>query len=239
MLEHISLRNILFIDIETVPQSPEYEGLETNRRELWDDKAKWLVKEEQGPEDVYQRAGIYAEFGKVICISAGFIHFKEDKKREFRIRSFYGHEEEKLLREFANLLTKFYSDSNKVLCAHNGKEFDFPYLCRRMLVNGIKIPDILDLAGKKPWDVGHLDTMHLWRFGDYKHYTSLKLLATILNIPAPKEDIEGKDIARVYWQEKNLERIVEYCQQDTLAVAQLMLRYKGEQLIDPSEIIIT
>ncbi len=239
MLEHVSLKNILFIDIETVPQEADYKSLEDNNRELWNDKARWIVKEDQSPEDVYQRAGIYAEFGKIICISAGFIHFKEDKTREFRLRSFYGHDEVKILEDFAQMLTRFYNDSNKMLCAHNGKEFDFPYLCRRMLVNSIKIPDILNLAGKKPWDVGHLDTMHLWRFGDYKHFTSLKLLANILNIPTPKEDIEGKDIARVYWEEKNLERIVDYCQQDTLAVAQLMLRYKGEDLLQPEDVVIT
>lgn len=239
MLDNINLNNILFLDVETAPQAAAYGELSDTMKTLWDEKAKWLVKEDQTPEDVYTKSGIFAEFGKIICISVGYFHPLPDKSREFRIKSFYGHDEKQILSDFAELLRNHYNSPKHILCAHNGKEFDFPYLGRRMLVNGVKIPPILDLSGKKPWEVGHLDTMHLWRFGDYKHYTSLKLLAAILNIPTPKDDIEGKDVGRVYWQEKDLARIVTYCQKDTLTVAQLILRYKGENLIQPDEVIIT
>lgn len=239
MLDHINLYNILFLDVETVPQSPDYDSLPDTMKSLWDEKAQWLVKEDQMPADVYTRAGIFAEFGKIICISVGFFNRGADKSREFRLKSFYGHDEKEILEAFAAMLNNHYAGPKHLLCAHNGKEFDFPYLCRRMVVNGIKIPTILNIAGKKPWEVGHLDTMQLWRFGDYKHYTSLKLLAAILDIPTPKDDIEGKDVGRVYWQEKDLSRIVNYCQKDTLTVAQLILRYRGEQLVKPEEVVIT
>lgn len=237
MLDKIKLDNILFLDVETAPQAPDYTGLTTQMQNLWDEKAQWLIKEEQTPADVYYRSGIFAEFGKIICISVGFFH-TENKKQEFRIKSYYGEDEKKILSDFASLLNKHYNTPKHILCAHNGKEFDFPYLCRRMLVNRVKIPAILDLSGKKPWEVGHLDTMQLWRFGDYKHYTSLKLLAAILDIPTPKDDIEGKDVGRVYWQEKDFPRIVTYCQKDTLTVAQLILRYKDQDLIKPEEVVI-
>ena len=201
-------------------------------RDLWDKKIATSLKENETPADLYRRAGIYAEFGKVICISCGF--FTPD--HTFRLKSFYGHDEKKLLLEFAAMLRSFCSSPDKQLCAHNGKEFDFPYLSRRMLINGISLPPVLDTAGKKPWEVSHLDTMELWKFGDYKSYTTLVLLAHVFNIPTPKDDIDGSKVWEVYWKEKNLERIMTYCQKDVLTVAQILLRFRGEELIRAEDI---
>ena len=193
-----------------------------------------MKKDEQWLEDVYDMAGIYAEFGKIICISLGFINGEE-----FRIKSFYGDNEKELLVEFIALMNSNYGNPNKLLCAHNGKEFDFPYLARRIILNGLELPSLLDIAGKKPWEVQHLDTMVLWKFGDYKNYTSLALLAHIFDIPTPKSDMQGSDVARVYWEEKDLDRIVEYCQKDVLTIGQLLLKFKGKPMIKEENIIIT
>src|SRR6185369_17384068 len=188
MLENINPSNILFLDIETVPQHAAFDDAPKIIRDLWEKKSRFLIKDQaETPDSIYRQAGIYAEFGKVICISCGY--FSAEKK--FRIKSYYGDDEKKLLYEFADALNKFFIRNDKLLCAHNGKEFDFPFLSRRMIVNGIKLPAVLDNSGKKPWEVNHLDTMELWKFGDYKSYTSLLLLATILGIPTPKDDIDG------------------------------------------------
>jgi len=232
MLKYLNLDHVLFLDIETAPQYPDYSGSPETYKVLWDKKAEWFLKNETDtPESVYDRAAIYAEFGKVICISVGFL-----SDTSFRIKSFYGHDEKEVLKDFAILLNSHFNKNHHLLCAHNGKEFDFPYLARRMLVNGIKLPSSLDIAGKKPWEVQHLDTMELWKFGDYKSYTSLELLAYLFNIPTPKDDIRGSDIARVYWKEDDLPRIVEYCQKDVVTVAQILLKMKGESLIPDENI---
>jgi len=236
MLLSLDLTKILFLDIETVPQLANYSELDEESRYLWDDKAGKLSKQEQTGEEIYERAGIYAEFGKVICISVGYFLMREGGKREFRMRSFYGDDEKILLNEFCDLLNNHYSSPTQLLCAHNGKEFDFPFLARRMIINGIRIPSILNMAGKKPWEVQHLDTMELWKFGDWKSYTSLKLLCHTLKIPTPKTDIEGKDVARVYYEENDLDRIERYCKRDTLAVAQLLLRFRGEDILTEEQI---
>jgi DNA polymerase elongation subunit (family B) len=191
------------------------------------------TENEVSPEVLYKRAGIYAEFGKIICISVGAF-----SKAEFRLKSFSGDDEKKLLTEFAELLRKRYNKPEHLLCAHNGKEFDFPYIARRMVVLGIPVPTILDLAGKKPWEVNHLDTMELWKFGDFKNYTSLELLAAILDIPTPKEDIDGSQVAEVYYKLNDLNRIVHYCTKDVLTVAQIFRRYRGEPLIAENQIVI-
>lgn len=233
MLHNIKIENILFIDIETVPQSNNYTDLDQKMKDLWERKAANLNRtDEQSSEDLYQRAGIYAEFGKVICICAGFMH-----KGQFRVKSFAGDEEKIVLENFAELLEKHYKSEKYLLCAHNGKEFDFPYLARRMIINSVQLPGILDLSGKKPWEVRHLDTMELWKFGDRKNYTSLDLLTAILDIPSPKQDIDGSDVGRVYWIEKDLEKIVEYCRRDVIAIAQLLLRFKGKDLIPLNQIV--
>jgi len=234
MLEQIKNENVLFLDIETVSQYPEYDEMPENFRKLWDTKATKLgLKEPETPPDVYERAAIYAEFGKIICISAGYLHGDQ-----LRIKSFYSLNEAELLLDFAQLLNTRYNKPEFMLCAHNGKEFDFPYIARRMLINGIKLPNILDTAGRKPWEVQHLDTMELWKFGDYKSYTSLALLTAAFGIPTPKDDIDGSQVGKVFWMEKDLPRIVEYCQKDVIAIVQLFLRYKGLELIPDSSIVI-
>jgi len=232
MLDHIKIEDVLFLDIETVPQCPDFQILDETTQQLWVQKATPMCKEGQTPESIYERAGIYAEFGKIVCISAGFVYYLADRQPAFRLKSCFSDDEPDLLRNFSEVLNLFRKQHfNMMLCAHNGKEFDFPYIARRMLINGIALPAVLDIAGKKPWEVSFLDTMELWRFGDYKNYTSLKLLTHIFGIPSPKDDIDGSQVASVYWQDKDLPRIVRYCEKDVLAIAQLLLRYKGMSLI--------
>jgi len=236
MLEKINIENVLFLDIETVPQCRSYEDVPNNLKHLWAKKASFLAQnEDDNPESLYSQAGIYAEYGKIICISVGYMLYSGNE-REIKLKSFYGHNEKELLQEFITMLNKHYGSPEKMLCAHNGKEFDFPYLARRMLINGLKLPYHLDNAGKKPWEVTHLDTLVLWKFGDYKNYTSLTLLAAIFNIPTPKEDMDGSDVSRVYWEEENLDRIAEYCQKDVLTIGQLLLRFMGEPAIKEERI---
>ena len=236
MLERINLEKILFLDIETVAQSPEFSKLDADFKKHWELKARFLAKEEENPEDVYSKAGIYAEFGKIVCISVGFIKI-ENGTKTLRLKSYYNDDEKVLLIEFFELLNNHFYKQDNLLCAHNGKEFDFPYIARRALVNGITIPAILDLAGKNPWEVAHLDTLQLWKFGDYKHYTSLSLLTSIFKIPTPKDDIDGSMVNDVYWKDKNLERIAVYCQKDVVALTQLFLRFRNENLISEEHII--
>jgi 3'-5' exonuclease len=237
MLENIPLQNLLFLDIETVPLHADYAELPEQFKQLWDHKSAFLTKEPISPEHLYERAGIYAEFGKVICISIGIIK-SEKGKNSFRVKSFAGENEKEVLENFSKFLNDHYQKPDQLLCAHNGKEFDFPFLSRRILINGLKLPKILHIAGKKPWQVPHLDTLELWKFGDYKHYSSLSLLAAIFNIPTPKDDISGKDVGKVFYKEKNLGRIVEYCQKDVLTVAQIFLKYRCENLIDEKDVVI-
>lgn len=224
------MHNILFIDIETIPGESSYTNIPDEFKALWDTKAGYLSRNGESPEELYHRAGIYAEFGKVICISIGFQHHDE-----IRIKSFYGHEEMKVLQDLIQLL-EHPSTRDKLLCAHNGKEFDFPYLARRILINGLKLPYQLDISGKKPWDIPHLDTMEMWKFGDYKHYTSLALLAAVFGIPTPKDDISGKDVCSVYYHEQNLDRIKDYCQKDVLALMQVYTRLRGCQPLNTEQV---
>ncbi|MFA8434357.1 MAG: 3'-5' exonuclease [Marinifilaceae bacterium] len=230
MLKDVKVEDLLFLDIETVSQFASFDEVSPKMQELWEMKTAYFRKEDETAGDVYERAGIYAEFGKIVCISVGFIVTKNGD-RTFRAKSFYGDDEKQLLGDFAAMLVRFCSKPKKNLCAHNGKEFDFPYIARRMLIHGLPLPDILDVAGKKPWEVKFIDTMELWKFGDYKHYTSLSLLCEVFNIPTPKDDIDGSMVGKVYWEEEDLERIAIYCEKDIFATAQLFLRYKGEELI--------
>ena len=237
MLDHIKIEDILFLDIETVPQCPDFQRMDEITQHLWEQKAATMCKDGQTPDSIYERAGIYAEFGKIVCISAGFVYYLADRQLAFRLKSCFSDDEPELLRNFSEVINLFRKQHfNMMLCAHNGKEFDFPYIARRMLINGIALPSILDVAGKKPWEVSFLDTMELWRFGDYKNYTSLKLLTHIFGIPSPKDDIDGSQVASVYWQDKDLNRIVRYCEKDVLAIAQLLLSYKGMKLISPKNV---
>lgn len=241
MLDHVILDYALVFDIETVPGVKTFAELSPAMQELWQHKAErmgYLDKGATVAESYETWAGIYAEFGKIICISVGY--FKKDAETGrlgLRIRSFANKDEKQLLLEFAETLNKYFNQiGNHYFSGHNINEFDIPYCCRRFLVNGIELPGLLDIAGKKPWELKNFDTMQHWKFGDYKSYTSLKLLAAIFDIPTPKDDIDGSDVARVYWQEDNLDRIRIYCEKDVATAARLLLRYKGMPTLEDSDI---
>jgi DNA polymerase elongation subunit (family B) len=224
MREKIHLEKILFLDIETVPQHYHYNELSDEAKKLFEAKSRSKIKEDKTVMDVYnESAGILAEFGKIVCISVGFVN-ETTTGRQMRVKSFYHDDEETLLLQFKRLL----DEHGYALCGHNAKEFDFPYICRRMLIHGMQLPSLLDIAGKKPWEISHFDTMELWKFGDYKAYTSLALLCHVFQIPTPKDDISGADVARVYYEDNALERIKTYCEKDVVALIQLFLRMKGE-----------
>jgi uncharacterized protein YprB with RNaseH-like and TPR domain len=231
MIRDIRLENVLFLDIETVPLVRDYDMLNEHMRELWDKKVTIPVKNEEGlPEELWERGALYAEFGRIICISAGIFSSLEEPRR-FRIKSFAGDDEADILRGFSGLLGKFRPGKELHLCAHNGKDFDFPFMARRMVINDIPLPEVLNVAGKKPWEVHFLDTMELWKFGTYRHYTSLALMAEILGIPNPKDDIDGSQVGKVYYEDRDINRIVRYCEKDVLTVAQILLKLRGESLI--------
>jgi len=232
------LGNILFLDIETVSQYATYGELPDVWKDLWSKKTEGLLrnsKELLTADLIYDKAAIYAEFGKIICISCGIIQ-GEGENRSMTIKSFFGDDERTLLKEFCDMLTKWGAGIQKYLCAHNGKEFDFPYLCRRMMINNECIPSLLMISGKKPWEVNLIDTMEMWKFGDYKTYTSLHLLSHVLGIPTSKDDIDGSMVGSVYWKDHDLPRIVHYCQKDVITMAQVYLRMSREPLIAPQNI---
>lgn len=235
MITKINLENILFLDIETVPETEHFNELDATKQSLWEHKSQYQRRDEFTAEEFYERAGIWAEFGKIVCISVGYFTFQNDT-RLFRTTSFFG-DEITLLKDFKKVLSSHFNQAKHLLCAHNGKEFDFPYIARRMIINNIELPHKLNLFGKKPWEVPHLDTLDLWKFGDYKNYTSLKLLTNILSIPSPKDDIDGSEVYRVFYKEKEIDRIVTYCEKDTIAVAQIFLRLRGDAILEDNEII--
>lgn len=238
MLSNLDIEKVLFIDIETVPAVPGFENLTENWKHLWEHKMQYKTEAGEDAASLYQRAGIYAEFGRIICISAGYIATRNGE-RQFRVKSFADASEKDLLGGFFAAVAKFMQTGKKMLCAHNGYEFDFPFIARRALVNGVKLPPVFDIAGARPWEMKDhfLDTLQLWKFGDYKHYTSLSLLCSLFEIPTPKDDIDGSQVAHVYWVENDLDRIVRYCEKDTLAVANLLLKYKGESILDQNQVI--
>lgn len=232
----VKLNDILFLDIETVPEKEQWNELSKDTQELFEKKTHYQRKEEHTAEEFYERAGIWAEFGKIICISVGYFVEVQNKK-QLRLTSFFGDDEHQILTDFKVLLETYFTKKSHVLCAHNGKEFDFPFITRRMIIHQIELPHKLNLFGKKPWEVPHLDTLEMWKFGDYKQYTSLKLLTAILGISSPKDDIDGSEVANVYYKEKNLQRIVTYCEKDTIAVAQILLRFNNQELLKEKDIV--
>lgn len=233
MLDLVNVENILFLDIETVPQYERFDQMDDGFKELWEKKSKQFRSELQSAADVYQQAGIYAEFGKIICISCGFFTIMKGRVRVFRVKSFYGDEELDVLERFYTTINNF---NNFIFCAHNGKEFDFPYISRRLIINKLRLPRQLNNHGKKPWDIQHLDTMELWKFGDYKSYTSLNTLAKIFNLPSSKEDIDGSQVYDVYYKEKDLKRIVKYCEKDMITVARVFQSLRGDAPLADDEI---
>jgi predicted PolB exonuclease-like 3'-5' exonuclease len=230
---------ILFLDIETVPAVPSFGELDPHMAKLFGDKTR--IEQERsgkGVEEVYEeRGGIFAEFGKIVCIGVGALK-KEGNGHALRVTSFHGDDERDILVRFTELLNKSYSTDDHWLCGHNGKEFDFPWIARRCVVHGIHLPKLLDVGGLKPWEVGFLDTMQMWSFGDRKNFTSLALLTHLLGIPTPKDDISGADVARVYYEEKDVERIATYCRKDVVATVQLYLRLRGLPGVDAQRITV-
>ncbi|MFM1947565.1 MAG: hypothetical protein RL207_1848 [Bacteroidota bacterium] len=236
MLSRIQFDNVLFLDIETVPQIYQYQDLDEKGQELFYAKNRFQVNPEKNIEMIYnEKGGILAEFGKIVCISVGMVR-ETSTGKTIRLKSYAHDDEETLLRQFKKLLEEHYNTTYHVICGHNSKEFDIPYICRRMLINGISLPGILDIAGKKPWEINHLDTLELWKFGDYKAFTSLALLCHVFKIPTPKDDISGADVARVYYEENDLDRIRIYCEKDVIALIQLLLRMRGDALVEEDNI---
>ncbi len=247
MLDNIDIGHVLFLDIETVSGKARFEDLNETMQHLWLEKARQLLRRsEEEPTDeaaaaLYpERAGIFAEFGKIICISVGAVsRSRDDQRLRVRLKSFADENEAELLHAFSQLVFQHYNDPMRYyFCGHNIKEFDIPYICRRLLVNSLPFPSPLQLSGKKPWETRHLlDTMEMWKFGDRKNYTSLKLLAGILDFPSPKDDIDGSEVGRVYWEEKDLPRIAYYCEKDVLATIQLFLRYRRMPILEDDQVI--
>jgi len=245
MIDQIDATKVLFLDIETVSGAGTYDGLDDNFKYLWGLKAPGVLKrygeeltEEENAASYIDKAAIYAEFGKIVCISVGAVYRDNDKRLKIRLKSFANRDEKVLLQEFNAMLDQYYGDVNKqFICGHNIKEFDVPYMCRRIVVNQLPLPKMLQITGKKPWELNHLlDTMTLWKFGDYKSYTSLKLLAGVLGFPTPKDDIDGSQVGRVFWEDDDLDRIATYCEKDVLATAQLFFRYQRKPLLEEDQI---
>lgn len=244
-MQNIRLENLLLIDIETVSEKASFGELTEEWQVLWQEKVQRQLPEDITAAEFYpQRAGVMAEFAKVICISVGYFK-KEGKDYQLRLKSFYGHNEKILLQDFITTLQKMEMNHNKwSFTGHNIKEFDIPFICRRLLINDLPIPPFLDFQNMKPWETNMIDTFQYWRFGDYKHYTSLKLLAAALNVPSPKDDIDGSMVGEVYWsqtladKDKGLERIVTYCQKDVATTGNIILRFKNLPILTGSQIII-
>lgn len=240
MIAKMPLENFLIIDIETVSERMNYDGLSSEWQHLWEEKVYRSIPENTAVTEYYpQRAGVMAEFAKVVCISIGY--FKRGREgNQFRVKSIFGEDELELLKQFISTVDQLEA-ANKhwSFTGHNIKEFDIPFLCRRLLINGMAIPPYLDFQNMKPWETNMVDTFQYWRFGDYKNYTSLKLLAAALNVPSPKDDIDGSMVGNVYWKEKDLQRIAVYCQKDIVTVANIILRFKHLPLLTEEQVIFT
>ena len=227
--------DILFIDIETVPKAENFIDLTEKEQSLWQHKASFLTKNEETADQIYPRAGIYAEFGKIVVVSLGWL-YGMGKNRKVRVRSIANEDEAKLLNELIDILQKI-DNTNSVICGHNIKEFDIPYICRRILIHGLKLPSILDVASMKPWQTPYLDTLEMWKFGDRKHYTKLDVLAHIFDLPTSKNDIDGSQVYEVYYKEGDLKRIAEYCEKDVVLTCQLYLKMKSQPILQEEQII--
>jgi len=238
-MQQVRTENLLLIDVETVSQHPVFSSLSEEWGQLWTDKVQKTLPEDVSAAAFYeQRAGIMAEFGKIICISIGYFR-KEGQELQLRIKSFSGDDEQQLLQDFLHTVNQMEAANNKwSFCGHNIKEFDIPFICRRLLINGITIPAYLDFQNMKPWETNLVDTFQYWRFGDYKNYTSLNLLAAALGVPSSKDDIDGSMVGEVYWKEKDLQRIVNYCQKDVVTTGNIVLRFKGQPLLKPEQVVV-
>ena len=240
MIVKMLLENFLVIDIETVSGKKDFESLPVDWQHLWEEKVMRSLPENTSSAEYYpQRAGIMAEFAKVVCISIGY--FKKDKDQyQFRVKSIFDHDEGILLRAFISTVNQLEAVHNRwSFAGHNIKEFDIPFICRRLLINDLAVPTYLDFQNMKPWETNMIDTFQYWRFGDYKNYTSLKLLAAALNVPSPKDDIDGSMVGDVYWKDDNLARIATYCQKDVVTVANIILRFKNLPVLREEQVVLT
>jgi len=246
MIESIDIADILFLDVECVSGQPSYDELDETFQELWGHKSKNILRKPIGEptgeevEELYKnKAAIYAEFGKIICISVGIVVRDAENKLAVRLKSFSHLDEKQLLKDFCQLISQHYNNPNKhFLCGHNIKEFDIPYICRRLVVNQLEFPAMLQLHGKKPWETKYLlDTLELWKFGDIKNFTSLKLLSAVLGFPSPKDDIDGSEVGRVYWEDQDIDRIALYCEKDVLATVQLFLRFRRLPILTEGQVV--
>lgn len=232
----MDLNRIMFLDIETVPGEARYDDLSDQMQMLWEKKAKTMSEfvnfSDNSARELYNRAAIYAEFGKIVCISVGIFN-----NGKFLLHSFASKDEMSLLEDFVTRMGTWLNDPTRAICGHNAKEFDIPFIARRLLINGFKLPKMFNISGKKPWEIPHLDTMDMWKFGDYKHFTSLELLAAIFGIPTPKDDINGSQVGQVFWMDGDIERIATYCQKDVLTTARLYLKLAGTGMEIDDEIV--
>ena len=233
------LKELLLLDIETIPQYERYTDMPPMWQKLWNEKVARQMQEEDTPEILYKKkGGILAEFGKIICISTA-IFVETDDGLQLRVKSFFGHDEAEILSQFIDIADKMYfHHPHFQFAGHNIKEFDIPYICRRMTIHQQTLPHYLQLNDKKPWDVHMFDTMNWWKFGDIKNYVSLNLLASVLDIPTSKDDIDGSQVQEVYYQEKNLDRIVTYCQKDVIVTANIILRLLNIPILYADQISI-
>lgn len=237
MIAQMPLEHFLVIDIETVSEKKDFESLDPEWQHLWEEKVIRSLPGNTSVEEYYpQRAGVMAEFAKIVCISIGYFK-KEKDQHQFRVKSIFGEDETELLLQFVSTMNQLEAVHNRwSFTGHNIKEFDIPFLCRRLLINGLGIPAYLDFQNMKPWETNMVDTFQYWRFGDYKNYTSLKLLAASLGIPSPKDDIDGSMVGSVYWNEKDLKRIAVYCQKDVVTVGNIILRFKNLPLLTEEQV---
>jgi hypothetical protein len=233
--KNVDIEKVLFFDLETVSQHSNYFELDTESQLLWEKQNRYRIQNGDDPAEVYENAGLFAEFGKIVTISFGLVRL-DGSFESLRIKSCYGEDEYHVLKEFFELLESYFTYPGFLLCAHNGKNFDIPYLAKRGMINGLELPAILDISGKKPWEVPHIDTMELWKFGDYKGGTSLALLCKVFGIPTPKSDIDGSEVGKVYWKEKDVQRITEYCERDVLALVRLFQKFRGDKMIKDEDV---
>jgi 3'-5' exonuclease len=229
-MNQTDIEKILFLDIETVPLVYQYKDLEISAGDLWN--KKWQYNKDISPEEQYAKAGIYAEFAKTICIGVGYY-----KNEKFTVNTIASPDEKEVLRKFVAFMRENFSGHDHLLCAHNGKEFDFPFLCRRFLINDIPLPKLLQIQGKKPWEVKHIDTMDLWKFGDIKNFSSLNLLAHVFGIPSPKDDMDGSMVAKTFYEENDLAKIERYCKKDVITLARVYTRFAGVRKLQEEDII--
>ncbi len=223
-----ALTDLFLLDVETVPQVATFSELNPLWQRLWSDKISKTVPETISLEDSWKmRAGILAEFGKIICISTAYFYNDNNGEQALRIKSFFGDDEKHVLEQFKAASVKFFQHNQCFQFAgHNIREFDIPYICRRMIINNIPLPEFLQLHAAKPWDVKMVDTLQWWKFGDYKNYISLDLLAHVLGVPTSKTDMDGSKVQDEYYYRENIQKIVEYCQRDVVVVANVLRKFQ-------------